>query len=265
MKNNGATERPRVLFVSHETTLSGAPIQLVHVAGWLQERGWNILVATPDHGPISEMLTARGVPTVVEPTLLTDLTHEWLRECCREFDVVVAKTIARLDAASRGRSGFNMAGRVLDEMFYTELRSAVAEFPEVELIDALDHSDALRLLNETDVLVLPSRDETMPIAILEATGLGKAVISADVGGVREWLRDGMNGMLVEKENPEALAEALANCATDRELVDRLQAAGARTFERHFTLDRFAVRFAELLVSLHRQPRMPSHEYSEWIA
>ena len=82
----------------------------------------------------------------------------------------------------------------------------------VELIDALDHASALTLLNETDVVVLPSRDETMPIVILEAMGLGKAVISTDVGGVREWLRDGLNGLLVEKENPAALAGALATCA-----------------------------------------------------
>jgi O-antigen biosynthesis protein len=372
MQNNGAIDGPRVLFVSHETTLSGAPIQLVHLAGWLQERGWNIRVATPDHGPISEMLSARGVPTVVEPTLLTDLTHAWLRERSREFDVVVANTIAswpairaarlegkpslwylhetlvavrliraipemasaltmadllvtptrqtariyrglteapievvpygiprprtissrpndkmrfltlgsfeprkgqdilaeaiaKLDAGTRARCRFKMAGRVLDETFYAELRDAASRFPEVELIDALDHSEALRLLNETDVLVLPSRDETMPIAILEAMGLGKAVISADVGGVREWLRDGMNGLLVEKENPKALAQALANCATDRELVERLQAAGARTFERHFTLECFAARFAELLVSLHRRPEIRSREYSDWIA
>ncbi|PYJ89289.1 MAG: hypothetical protein DME70_02380, partial [Verrucomicrobia bacterium] len=103
MKNNGASNGPRVLFVSHETTLSGAPIQLVHLAGWLQERGWNILVTTPDHGPISEMLAARGVPTVVEPTLLTDLTHEGLRERCREFDVVVANTIASWPAIRAAR------------------------------------------------------------------------------------------------------------------------------------------------------------------
>src|ERR1043166_10254409 len=94
MRNNGTTNRPRILFVSHETTLSGAPIQLVHLAGWLQERWWNILVAPPDHGPISEMLDARGVPTVVETTLLTDLTHAWLREQCQRFDVIVANTIA---------------------------------------------------------------------------------------------------------------------------------------------------------------------------
>src|SRR5256714_15662759 len=88
MQNNGATSRPRILFVSHETTLSGAPIQLVHLAGWLQERGWNILVGTPEYGPISDMLAARGVPTVVETTLLTDLTHAWLREQCQRFDVI---------------------------------------------------------------------------------------------------------------------------------------------------------------------------------
>jgi glycosyltransferase involved in cell wall biosynthesis len=372
MQNNGAATRPRVLFVSHETTLSGAPIQLVHLAGWLHEQGWDILVVTPDHGPISDMLAARGVPTVVETTLLTDLTHVWLRQQCQRFDVIVANTIAswpairaahlerkpslwylhetlvairliraipemasaltmadllvtptrqtariyqglteapievvpygiprpqaeasepgeetrfltlasfeprkgqdvlataigKLDAAVRKGCRFKMAGRVLDEEFYAELRKAVAGFPEVELIDALEHADALKLLNETDVLVLPSRDETMPIAILEAIGLSKAVISADVGGVREWLRDGMNGLLVETENAGGLAEAIRKCATDHRLVERLKAAGPRTFERHFTLDRFATRFAELLISLAQQPQKHAREYADWIA
>ncbi len=372
MGNKEPTTRPSVLFVSHETTLSGAPIQLVHLAGWLQEHGWNILVAMPDYGPISDMLIARGVPTVVETTLLTDLTHAWLRDQCQRFDAIVANTIAswpgiraahlerkpslwylhetlvairliraipemasaltmadllvtptrqtariyegltdapievvpygiprpqaagsqpgeqmrfltlasfeprkgqdvlaeaigKLDVAARKRCRFKMAGRVLDEDFYAALRKAVAGFPEVELIDALDHADALKLLNETDALVLPSRDETMPIAILEALGLGKAVISADVGGVREWLRDGMNGLLVPMENPEALAEAISRCAADHGLVERLKAAGARTFEQHFTLDAFATRFAELLVSLTHEPRKHAREYADWVA
>lgn len=370
-QNNGATNRPRVLFVSHETTLSGAPIQLVHLAGWLQKQGWDILVVTPDHGPISEMLAAAGVPTLAEPTLLTDLTHAWLRERCQEFDVVVANTIAswpairaahleekpalwylhetlvavrliraipemasaltmadllvtptrqtariyeglteaptevvpygiprppvlssshserirfltlgsfeprkgqdvlaeaisKMDGATRERCTFKMAGRVLDDAFYDELKIAVTDLEQVELIDALDHASALTLLNETDVLVLPSRDETMPIAILEAMGLGKAVISTDVGGVPEWIRDGMNGLLVEKENPVALSEALATCANNREFVEQLQAAGSRTFDRHFTLDRFASRFAALLLSMERRRDKPADVYQDWI-
>src|SRR5438067_2160675 len=374
-QNNGATKRPRVLFVSHETTLSGAPIQLVHLAGCLQERGWKILVATPDHGPISDMLTGAGVPTVVEPTLLTDLTHAWLRERSKEVDVVVGNTIAswppiraahlegkpalwylhetlvavrliraipemasaltmadllvtptqqtariyegltevpieivpygiprppvlassgservrfltlgsfeprkgqdilaeaiaKMDGATRERCRFKMAGRVLDDAFYAELQSAVAGFEQVELIDALDHASALTLLNETDVVVLPSRDETMPIVILEAMGLGKAVISTDVGGVREWLRGGLNGLLVTKEKSKALALALAACADLPEFVQQIAAAGRRTFERHFTLDRLASRFAELLSSLdqrHEERGKKDDVYQDWIA
>jgi glycosyltransferase involved in cell wall biosynthesis len=375
-EKNGAAAGPRVLFVSHETTLSGAPIQLVHLAGWLRKAGWDICVATPDEGPISEMLAAAGVPTVLETTLLTDLEHTRLRELCREFDVIVANTIAswpavraahlekrpvlwylhetlvavrliqaipemrsalakadllvtptrqtariyeglaaapievvpygiprppllsrtqtehlrfltlgsfeprkgqdvlveairQLNAATSVRCAFKMAGRVLDQAFYDELQTRVAGLDHVELIDALDHSSALTLLNDTDVVVLPSRDETMPIVILEAMGLGKAVVSTDVGGVREWLRDGMNGLLVEKENPAALAKALAACAETPGFVQQLAVAGGRTFDRHFTLGRFASRFADLLVALedrHRKARRQSGDiYYRWVA
>ncbi len=348
----------------------------MHLAVWLQKAGWEICVATPDEGPITEMLAAAGVPTVVEPTLLTDLAHARLRALCRDFDVIVANTIAswpavraahlegraalwylhetlvavrliraipemaealrladllvmptqqtagiyegfthapievvpygiprpavlarnesaftrfltlgsfeprkghdvlveaieRLDPTVRERCVFKMAGRVLDEAFFKKLQTRAAAFPQVELIDALDHSQALTLLNETDVVVLPSRDETMPIVILEAMGLGKAVVSTNVGGVREWLRDGMNGLLVAKENPDELARALAVCAGDQEFVRQFAAAGRRTFDRHFTLDRFASRFAELLRSLsHRRHELRTKEasaYDKWIA
>src|SRR5205814_6305516 len=94
----------------------------------------------------------------------------------RKGQDVLAEAIVRLDLATRERCSFKMAGRVLDDAFYDELKMAVADLGQVELIDALVHASALKLLNETDVVVLPSRDETMPIVILEAMGLGKAVL-----------------------------------------------------------------------------------------
>src|SRR5687768_17610035 len=93
-QDRGPVTPPRVLFVSHETTLSGAPIQLVHLVRWLKEEGWEVAVATPDEGPISEMLARDNIVTVAEPTLLTDLEHGRLRELCRDYEVVVANTIA---------------------------------------------------------------------------------------------------------------------------------------------------------------------------
>jgi glycosyltransferase involved in cell wall biosynthesis len=367
---------PRVLFVSHETTLSGAPIQLVHLVRWLKRAGWELAVAVPDMGPISEMLARDGIATVTEPTLLTDLEHGKLRELCRDYDVIVANTIAswpavraahrekrpvlwylhetlvavrlmraiseirpamqmasvlvtptrqtarvyegltlapievvpygipkpavapgrrddaicfvtlgsfeprkgqdvlieaihKLDPEIRRRSLFKMAGRVLDEEFFEKLKSRADGLENTQLIDALDHSEATALLNQADAVVLPSRDETMPIVILEATGLGKGVISTDVGGVREWIQNEMNGLLVPRENPGELARAITRYVEKPAFAREIAAAGQRTFERHFTLERFAGRFAELLQSLGTEP-LQEHSaapitYQSWIA
>jgi hypothetical protein len=162
-----------------------------------------------------------------------------------------------------------MAGRVLDADFFARLQTASDARPNVTLLNALDHAAAMALLHEADVLISPSRDETMPIVILEAMGAGKAVITTDVGGVREWIHDELNGLVVPPENPEALAAAVARCGKDRELVEQLGAASRRTFDRHFALDRFATRFAELieLVRAGKFQRRPasSISYQEWIA
>ena len=58
--------RARVLFFAHETTWSGAPIQLFHLLSWLKRKGWEIAVAAPkpntaESGPISGELQRIGV------------------------------------------------------------------------------------------------------------------------------------------------------------------------------------------------------------
>jgi len=185
----------------------------------------------------------------------------------RKGQDVLLEAIALLDGSSP--SFFRMAGRVLDADFFARLQTAAAALPNVALLNALDHAAAMALLHEADVLISPSRDETMPVVILEAMGAGKAVITTDVGGVREWIHNELNGLVVPPENPEALAAAVARCAKDRELVEQLGAASRRTFDRHFALDRFATRFAELieLVRAGKFQRRPasSISYQEWIA
>ena len=185
----------------------------------------------------------------------------------RKGQDVLLEAIALLDGSSP--SFFRMAGRVLDKVFFARLQTAAAGLPNVALLNALDHAAAMALLHEADVLISPSRDETMPVVILEAMGAGKAVITTDVGGVREWIHNELNGLVVPPENPEALAAAVARCAKDRELVEQLGAASRRTFDRHFALDRFATRFAELieLVRAGKFQRRPasSISYQEWIA
>lgn len=60
----------------------------------------------------------------------------------------------------------------------------------------------------SDVFVLPSYREGVPRSTQEAMAIGRAVITTDVPGCRETVVDGANGFLIEKWNPEALAEKM---------------------------------------------------------
>ena len=58
---------------------------------------------------------------------------------------------------------------------------------------------------DADVFVLPSYREGVPLSTQEAMAIGRAVITTDVPGCRDTVVDGVNGFLVEKWNPQALA------------------------------------------------------------
>ena len=187
----------------------------------------------------------------------------------RKGQDILLEAIGLFNEVTPNKDSFKMAGRVLDSAFFERLQARAADLENVELISALDHSQATALLAEADAIVSPSRDETMPIAILEAMGLGKAVVTTDVGGIREWIYDEMNGLIVPPENPNELAAALTRCATDTNLLAQLGATARRTFDEHFTLERFGARFAELIESAGRREiiRCPvgSTSYKNWIA
>lgn len=65
-----------------------------------------------------------------------------------------------------------------------------------------------------DFLCLPSLSEGMPNVVLEAMALGRPVVATDVGAVRELIKDGHSGMIVNPGDEAALADALVTMASD---------------------------------------------------
>jgi glycosyltransferase involved in cell wall biosynthesis len=82
-------------------------------------------------------------------------------------------------------------------------------------------------LDESTLLVLPSRSEGMGRVIVEAFCRARPVVASRVGGIPDLVQDGVNGLLVEPGDSQALAGALVRVLTDRELAERL-AAGAHS-------------------------------------
>jgi glycosyltransferase involved in cell wall biosynthesis len=96
--------------------------------------------------------------------------------------------------------------------------------------------DAPSILAAADVLVLPSRDEGLPLVVLEAMATGRPVVATSVGGTPELIVDGETGLLVPSGDVAALAVALDAVLRDSERAAALGEAGRRRFEERFTLD-----------------------------
>lgn len=76
-------------------------------------------------------------------------------------------------------------------------------------------------IKDAEVFVLSSDYEGMPNALIEAMCIGLTVISTTVSGATDLIRDGVNGFLVEKNNPQKMTEALKKIADDKELRIRM--------------------------------------------
>jgi glycosyltransferase involved in cell wall biosynthesis len=108
-----------------------------------------------------------------------------------------------------------------------------------------ERDDVPELLASSDVFVLSSRSEGLPVSALEAMAAELPVVASDVGGLAELVVDGETGILVPAGDEAALAEALGRLVQDRELRQSLGAAGRARAESSFDLSAFRRAHLEL--------------------
>ncbi|HKP05458.1 MAG TPA: glycosyltransferase [Chthoniobacterales bacterium] len=352
---------PDLLFVSHDLTLSGAPLLLLHLARWCSRNGMFVTVMAPTDGPLREKYENAGIPLIIDP--LCETGHESFGKFARDFDCVLTNTVrtegavraahkanvpviwwvhetrvgehylreeAKLRSALpmadailaptertasvyrpctespvvcspygipdvRGESDggwnesppdilrflllgsieprkgqdifleaisllpewvqkvteFRLIGRVMDSEFGSRIEKSAARLPNVVIEAESDHAAALEAIQRCHVLVCSSRDEALPVTILEALSFGKAVISARVGGIGEVLTEAKDAILVKPEDPKALANAIQRIVGKPELARQLGEAGRATFEEKLSEERFGADFRELVAEVIR--------------
>lgn len=101
------------------------------------------------------------------------------------------------------------------------------------------------LLSQSDALVLPSHDEGLPLAILEALAHGVPVVCTPVGEIPDVLTDGLDASFVPPGDAPALAQVLAGVLDDACLRERLSRRGQALWRERFTLPRFFDRIAAI--------------------
>ncbi len=106
------------------------------------------------------------------------------------------------------------------------------------LLDRLPYPHYLDLLRACDLVAVPSRNEPFGIVVLDAWSAGKPVVATTAGGPREFVRDNVDGVLVDAD-PNGLAHGIGSLLADLEKSRRMGLNGRRAVEDTFNWDRSA--------------------------
>ena len=130
----------------------------------------------------------------------------------------------------------------------------------VRLIGPRPQAEVVRLVQEAAALVAPcvlgedGNRDGLPTALLEAMALGTPVVSTDVTGIPEVLRDGETGLLVPQRNPAALAGVISRLTRDSTLRIRLADRARRLIETDFNVHANAAHLREIFAQSARSSR-----------
>ena len=105
--------------------------------------------------------------------------------------------------------------------------------------------DMPQVLAQCHIVCLPSYREGLPKALLEAASCALPIVTTDVPGCREVVRDGDNGLLVEARSAVALADALAKLIADPDLRRQMGQRGRERVLREFSQEQIIAQFLEL--------------------
>ena len=120
-------------------------------------------------------------------------------------------------------------------------------------IQFLGHRDDIYdVLRAFDVFVLCSDHEGLPMVLLEALYLGAPVVARSVGGIAEVVQNGVSGILVGSDEPDALAEACLGILGDKARRNRLGAAGTDLVSSRFSAKHTAAEVARLYATLYEE-------------
>src|SRR6185312_4727232 len=95
--------------------------------------------------------------------------------------------------------------------------------------------DILSQTHRAGIAVLPSRWEGMPNAVLEAMACGIPCVATRVSGSEDIIEHGVNGLLVDLEDYEQMAQALLTLLRDPELTQKYGRTARATIEKHYSL------------------------------
>jgi len=137
----------------------------------------------------------------------------------------------------------------LDVKKFVSIPKSKSKNSKVIYCTNLDWIETMKILQQSKLLVVPSRQESLPQVIKEAFYLKIPVIATDVGGISELVKHNQTGILVPSENPQKLKIAINDLLENIELQEILKQNAYDFLLEYFTWEKLLPKYTKFYKNL----------------
>jgi glycosyltransferase involved in cell wall biosynthesis len=128
------------------------------------------------------------------------------------------------------QTNFIIIGDGVQKIYLQDLAKSLGVIDKVEFTGHLPHNQLPGYLASADVYVSTSLSDGSSVSMLEAMSCGPAPIVTDVGDVRNWITDGINGFIIPTKRPDLLATHIIQLLKDNEFRKKIKTLNRRIVE-----------------------------------
>ncbi len=151
---------------------------------------------------------------------------------------IFVQAVSLLSDNDKKNAEFWLIGTIWENEYADGIRNLVEKEPSIKILGELTRYEIHKKYEEIDVVVCPSWEETMSIAVMEGMMYGKVCVASEGVGMSAYIKEGVNGLTCKTGNPEELSAKIKWIIDHRDGVYEMGQQARKTYEEYFTMDKF---------------------------
>ncbi len=144
-----------------------------------------------------------------------------------------------------------------DEQYKKSLDALISTLNLSEFVAFLGYVDARQVFDSSDVHVMCTRSESAPRVAIESMARGCPTVATNIDGVREFIIDGVTGLLYPVGDPQALAKRIVELWNDPRRYEQFSRNGVELVRERFLISRYVERNVQIIEEVAHDTRRRS--------
>lgn len=131
-------------------------------------------------------------------------------------------------------------------LYGEKIKGEIESMENVYFTGTVDRETVHKYISESDLLICPSRQDSMPTVAAEAMMHSVPCILSDAAGTAAYIEDGVNGLIFPSEDAQALEEKIVWCVEHQDKLQEMGAASRAVYENFFSMEVFEENISRLI-------------------